>query len=88
MRSFRIFRRRLDQLLKLRQLTQRRQVGVIAGVLEVVVAGGDGFLQTGQRQVDVSLPASLLFLGQRLTFSRLNSGGTQAIRDRYVRCCA
>jgi hypothetical protein len=48
-------------------------------VLEVVVAGGDGFFQAAQRQIEVSRAAGLFFFRQLLAFRGLNSGGTQAV---------
>ena len=38
-----------------RQIAERGEIGVLLYVIEVVPAGGDGFFQTGERQVEVFL---------------------------------
>ncbi len=55
--------RRGEQFLELRLAAQRRQVVVLLHVLEVTVAGGDGLLQAGDREVDQLLALRLLGLG-------------------------
>lgn len=55
------------------------KVGILTGVLEIIVAGRDGFFQTGQGQVEVLLATGLFVCGERFVFHRTDGRGAQAV---------
>ena len=56
-----LLRALFEQRLKPWQLAEWGEVGVLLDMVEVVVAGGEGFFQAGERQVEVSFITARLF---------------------------